>query len=75
MVSDVAAGLQGDGLAGGGGRVLVDGYYRYYRYCRYCRYLYLAGGHHGVAHGSQQQPGQQPDVGHTLQELLGALQV
>ena len=38
-------------------------------------YLYLAGGHHGVAHGAQQQPGQQPDVGHTLQELLGALQV
>ena len=32
MVSDVAAGLQGDGLAGGGGGVLVDGYSRYCRY-------------------------------------------
>ena len=38
MVRNVAAGLQGDGLAGGGGGVLVDACYRYCRYCRYCRY-------------------------------------
>ena len=32
------------------------------------------GGDHGVAHGAQQQPGEEPDVRHTVQELLGALE-
>ena len=54
MICNVAAGLEGYGLAGGA-RVPL-------------------GRHHGVTHGAQQQPGEEPDVRHTVQELLGALE-